>query len=234
MIMSAPSSMSSSISRMASRIWRHPSGRSGDRRTGGRIGCLAKWPVEAGGKLCGIRKDGSVGQSGLVEPFADGGYASVHHVGRSNDVHAGLSQRNRCARQQLERGIIYDFVLRSRRPAGEAHRCAQTTWRQPTCATMPQCPCDMYSHRQTSPMISMLGNLPLDRARRLLHDSVVAQAPVATSSFFSGSRTRSPTDTPSDRASRASFTASSTERLNTPGIERTSLRTPSPGQTNRG
>src|SRR5258706_5116963 len=40
--------------------------------------------------------------------------------------------------------------------------------------------------------------------------------------------------TPSARAALVSFTASSTERLQTPGIDGTSRRTPSPSQTNSG
>ena len=40
--------------------------------------------------------------------------------------------------------------------------------------------------------------------------------------------------TPSALAAATSFTASSTDRLNTPGIDGTSRRTPSPSQTNSG
>ena len=58
------------------------------------IGSLAKRAVEAGSELGGIRKDGSVGQLGLVERFADSGYAAVHHVGRGDDVDPGAGQRN--------------------------------------------------------------------------------------------------------------------------------------------
>ena len=100
--------------------------------------------------------------------------------------------------------------------------------------TIPQCPCDMYSHRHTSPMISRSGtSLLMARAARCTIPSS-AQAPVATSSFFSGSPKRMTAGTPSAWVSRASCTAWSTERLKTPGMERTSLRTPDPGQMNMG
>ena len=100
--------------------------------------------------------------------------------------------------------------------------------------TMPQCPCDMYSQRQTSPMMTRSRtSLLMARAARCTMPPS-AQAPVATSSFFSGSPNRITEGTPRAWALRASFTASSTERLKTPGMERTSLRIPDPGQTNRG
>ncbi len=38
---------------------------------------------------------------------------------------------------------------------------------------MPQCPCDMYSQRQTSPISKHLRDFTLDGARRALHDAVV-------------------------------------------------------------
>ena len=100
--------------------------------------------------------------------------------------------------------------------------------------TIPQWPCDMYSHRQTSPISSIPGTSLFNaRAARWTMPSS-AQAPVAVSSFVSGKPNKIRAFTPSAKASRASFTASSTERLNTPGMEPMGLRTPSPGQINKG
>ena len=54
------------------------------------------------------------------------------------------------------------------------------------------------------------------------------------SSLRSGRPKRITLLTPSAFAPATSFTASSTDRLNTPGIDGTSRRTPSPSQTNSG
>ncbi len=62
----------------------------------------------------------------------------------------------------------------------------------------------------------------------------LAYAPLACSSFSAGSPKSSSPPIPSAAHASASFTASSTERLKTPGIELTSLRTPSPGQRKSG
>ena len=43
--------------------------------------------------------------------------------------------------------------------------------------TIPQCPCDMYSQRQTSPIKISFGHFALDRPRRLLHDAVLVPRP---------------------------------------------------------
>ena len=99
---------------------------------------------------------------------------------------------------------------------------------------MPQCPCDMYSHRQTSPISSRPGTSRLMARVAFCTMPSSAHAPVAISSLVSGSPNRITLGMPSAFTSAHSFTASSMERLNTPGMERTSLRTPSPGQTNSG
>src|SRR5208282_5192890 len=100
--------------------------------------------------------------------------------------------------------------------------------------TIPQCPCDMYSHRQTSPITNTSRTSRLMARAAFCTMPSSAQAPVATSSFFSGSPNKMTDSTPRARVSRTSFTASSTERLKTPGIERTSFRIPVPGQMNSG
>ncbi len=101
-------------------------------------------------------------------------------------------------------------------------------------STMPQCPWLMYSHRQTSPITIRPGTAALMARVAFCTMPSSAQAPVATSSFFSGSPNRITAGMPSDFTSRHSFTVSSMERLNTPGILPIGLRTPSPAQTNSG
>ena len=74
----------------------------------------------------------------------------------------------------------------------------------------------------------------LDGARGFLHDAVVSPGAGGDFIFFLRQAHKMIDSTPSARVSRTSFTASSTERLKTPGIERTSLRIPVPGQMNSG
>ena len=45
-----------------------------------------------------------------VERFADGGDAAVHHVGRRDDVSAGLSLRDSDLLQEFERLVVVDVV----------------------------------------------------------------------------------------------------------------------------
>ena len=101
-------------------------------------------------------------------------------------------------------------------------------------STIPQCPCDMYSQRQTSPISSRLGTSRLIARAALCTMPSSAHAPVAISSFDSGSPNRITLGMPRDFTSAHSFTASSMERLNTPGMEPMGLRIPSPGHTNSG
>ena len=92
----------------------------------------------------------------------------------------------------------------------------------------------MYSHRHTSAITTSFGSSFFSAcvARCTIPFSI--QASVACSSFFSGNPNNMTAATPAACAARASSTAWSTERLNTPGIELTSLRTFTPGHTNNG
>ena len=92
----------------------------------------------------------------------------------------------------------------------------------------------MYSHRQTSPISSRPGTSRLMARAAFCTMPSSAHAPVATSSFVSGRPKRITLGMPNDFTSAHSFTASSIDKLYTPGMERTSLRMPSPGQTNSG
>ena len=46
----------------------------------------------------------------LVECLADGGDAAVHHVGRRDDVSAGLSLRDGDLLQEFERLVVVDVM----------------------------------------------------------------------------------------------------------------------------
>ncbi len=107
----------------------------------------------------------------------------------------------------------------------------------PVFDTKPQCPCAVYSHRQTSAIITSESSdlLFLQRPQGRLRDAVVGiRTADPFSSFSAGNPKSNNPPNPSFAAACASFTASSTERLKTPGIDATGLRTPSPGQTNTG
>ena len=77
-------------------------------------------------------------------------------------------------------------------------------------------------------------NFAFDRASRLLHDAVVRPRAGRDFIFFLRQAKQNYRRHPQRMSFARFLTASSTERLNTPGIERTSLRTPSPGHTNNG
>ena len=102
--------------------------------------------------------------------------------------------------------------------------------------TTPQWPWLVYSHRQTSAIsTSFLAASVFFSARSpccTMPNS--SHAPEPCTSLVSGSPKSSSPPSPSCAASSASRTASSMERLKTPGMELTSRRTPSPGQMNKG
>src|SRR5690242_15290512 len=77
----------------------------------GGVGSFAEGTVEAGGKLGGVGEDGSVDEAGIVESLANGGHAAIHHVRRSDDVHAGVRQGDGSAGKKLEGGIVHNFII---------------------------------------------------------------------------------------------------------------------------
>ena len=148
-----------------------------------------------------------------VERGADGGHAAVHHVAGGNDVGSGLGQADGGAGQQLERGIVVHF---------ESFAASITT---------PQWPWLVYSHRQTSAMrTSFLAARTAEGAQRLLDNAVLV--PCAGSLFVFAFR-QAEEQQAADAQLRGFFrflTASSTERLKTPGMEPMALRTPCRGR----
>ena len=105
------------------------------------LGRLAERPVKRRRKLRRVTHDGRVGETVLVQFRADGAHAAVHHVARRDDVRAGLGVAGGGAREQLQRRVVQN-------PGARLCRAC----------TMPQWPCSMYSHRQTSVMTSSYGN----------------------------------------------------------------------------
>ena len=90
----------------------------------------------------------------------------------------------------------------------------------PSRATMPQWPCEVYSHRQTSAMItsdSAWEDSLIARKPRWTMPSA-AHAPLPRSSFSSGIPNSSSPPIPRAAQASTSFTASSMERLKTPGM----------------
>ena len=87
--------------------------------------------------------------------LADRADASVHHVARRDGVGAGLDVADGRAREQLDRRVVRDLAV----------------------PITPQCPCAVYSHRQTSVTRTSSGMLGPDRAQRPLDDPSSSQAP---------------------------------------------------------
>src|SRR5208337_4593506 len=79
--------------------------------------------------------------------------------------------------------------------------------------TMPQCPCDMYSQRQTSPISSRPGTSRLMARVAFCTIPLSAQAPVATSSFDSGSPKRMTLGMPSDLTFAHAFAGADEKRI---------------------
>ena len=100
--------------------------------------------------------------------------------------------------------------------------------------TYPQWPWLVYSQLHTSVTTSRPGTPALIPRIARWTIPLSACAPEAISSFTSGMPNRITPPMPSRFASAHSFTSSSTESWQLPGMEPISRRTPSPGQTNSG
>ena len=99
---------------------------------------------------------------------------------------------------------------------------------------MPQCPCDVYSHRQTSVITTSPGDASFSARTACCTMPSASYASDPTSSFAAGSPNSSTAGIPSDRSSSASRASWSSERWYCPGIDEISSRTPSPCVTNSG
>ena len=178
-----------------------------------RIGRFAKRTVEPGAVLGRVRHDARLHEARARR--APGGW---RQCGRPSCPTARRSPpRRRRARVP---------------PAPDGSTVASLRISSPS--TMPQCPCEVYSHRHTSVITTRSGT---SRLIARIADCTGASGSAASdpvSSLLSGTpKSRTPR-TPSARAAAASLTASSTESWKTPGIESTSRRTPSPSQTKSG
>ena len=99
---------------------------------------------------------------------------------------------------------------------------------------MPQWPCDVYSHRQTSVITTRSGTCRFISRTADCTGASGSAASEPTASLRSGRPNRSTPGTPSAFAAAASLTASSTDNWKTPGIDETSRRMPLPSQTKSG
>src|SRR5688572_4417422 len=124
-----------------------------------------------------------------------------------------------------------------------ATACDSATWTRCETVTsltisspsrMPQCPCEVYSQRQTSVMTIRSGTWRFISRTAHWTGASGSAASEPTASLRSGRPNSSTPGTPSAFAAAASLTASSTDSWKTPGIDGTSRRTPLPSQTNSG
>ncbi len=72
---------------------------------------FAEGAVKAGAVFGGVGKNGNVFEFVLVEFFADGGDATVHHVGRSDDVGAGAGMGQGLLGEDGDGGVIGDVAV---------------------------------------------------------------------------------------------------------------------------
>src|SRR6266851_3845270 len=98
----------------------------------------------------------------------------------------------------------------------------------------PQCPCEVYSSKQTSVTTSISGTSRLTRPTVSCTAAASSQASLPVSSFFSGIPNRMRAGIPSEKSSRASATAESGDSRKTPGSEEISSRSAFPRRTKSG
>src|SRR6185437_10603763 len=109
-----------------------------------------------------------------------------------------------------------------------------TSTRPARSRSTPQCPWEVYSHRQTSAISRRLGAAFFSARTACCTMPSWAQAPEPSGSFAAGMPNRSTAGTPAASMRWASSARRSTERWNWPGSDAISLRTPAPGTTNNG
>ena len=177
-----------------------------------RRGRVAERTVERRTVLGRVRHDRDVLEPALVERLADRADAAVHHVRRRDDVGAGGGVRDGRAHELLDRRIVGDLVVDDDAAVAVVGVLAEADVGD-----------DQHVRRRA-----------LDRADRRLHRRLRIVGAEPMSSFWSGRPKSSTLADAVGLAAVASRTASSTDRLKTPGIDDTSRRTPSPSQTNSG
>ena len=178
-----------------------------------RIGRLAERAVERRTVLRRVRHDRRLREPRLVERRADAADAAVHHVGRRDDVGAGRGVRQRGARQLLDGHVVGNLVVDEDAAVPVRRVFAEA---------------DIGDDEQPRHFL-------LDRADGGLHRRLPDRRPPIRRclSRRAGRRAARRARRPlSPRPPRC--TASSTDNWNTPGIEPTSRRCPSPGQTKSG
>ena len=104
----------------------------------------------------------------------------------------------------------------------------------PRALSGPQCPCSVYSQRQTSAITASAGSASLSALTAACVIPSCAQAPLPSASFCEGTPNSSTARTPSSRSSAASAASRSVESRACPGIDSIGSRTPAPSVTNNG
>ena len=139
---------------------------------------LAERTVERGRVLHGVREDGDVRVSGVIERRTNRRDLPVHHRTRRHDVGAGVGVRDRRASEE---------------------RQASRRWqrRASTRPARPQWPCDVYSQRHTSAMTVTSPSRRLISAIARGTAPPASHAPLPVASFSSGIPNSSTDRTPS-------------------------------------
>ena len=99
---------------------------------------------------------------------------------------------------------------------------------------MPQWPCSIYSHKQTSVITNSCGSSFFSKRTVCCTMPLAAYAPEALASFLSGIPNNNMAGTPISWALAASRANSSGESWKTPGIAEMGRRSLRPGRTNNG
>jgi len=226
MIMSAPSSRSSRSRASPREIRGIHLVRPADRRTVAPSQPLHEKVHKTGSELCCIGEDGSVAEAGLIQSLANRTHPPIHHVGGRDDVDPARARDTEVRASNSRVGHSRFRILGDGRGAATA---APRDW-QPA-FTIPQWPCDIYSHRQTCPSESRPG-LPLIARADLLDDAVLG--PRSGRDFVLVLR-ESKQDHEARPGTRLPHFLDGLihRQIETPGMERTSLRTFLPGKQQR-
>ena len=72
---------------------------------------IAKWAVVRAGVLGRVAQDSRVGVAGSVKGVSDDAHTSVHHVGRTDAVKAGLGLNHRHVREDGQGEVIHDLAF---------------------------------------------------------------------------------------------------------------------------
>ena len=95
------------------------------------MGGIPERTVVGRGVLGGVGDDDDVLEVVVVEQFAHGADAAVHHVARRNCVGAGLGIDQRGLREQRHGAVVVDLTGRGSADRSDRGRCTHTGRRPP-------------------------------------------------------------------------------------------------------